>query len=321
MITENREKIQRTIISDCETYLSQTRGIPYREYRKSWNSSGNMLEQHPHPLQLNIELTSYCNLRCKMCYYNFIENKTREFMPLELVNQIAKEAKELHIESLWLGAYSECLLHPNISEVIEKFAETAPLDYWLATNGMLLTEKIARTIVDIPITWLTVSLDATTPETYKIIRGGNLDVVEKNIFNFLNVRAQKNSRLPFLRVSFVDMEENHNELELFKQKWGRVADVIDVQTLVDFSKDVTDEPIDESFICIDPYRLLSVKYNGEFLPCCNAAYKNSTQRFYFQNMSIKQFWESTFHQNLIESLHSKQYMPCCAECVRRFRKV
>lgn len=80
-----------------------------------------------------------------MCYLNFINNNTREYMPLEMIDQIVKEAKELQIASIWLGSYTESLLHPHIIEVLEKFAEVGALDYWLATNGTLLNEEIAET--------------------------------------------------------------------------------------------------------------------------------------------------------------------------------
>ena len=169
---EDRGTVKRFENFDYEEYLAQRKGESYREYRRAWNQTGNMMEKHPHPLQLNIELTSFCNLRCKMCYYNFFENKTREYMSMELVDQIVKEAKQLRTESIWLGAYSEALLHPHMVEILRKFAEVESEDYWLLTNGTLLSKEISETLVDIPLTWLSVSLDAATQETYKKVRGG-----------------------------------------------------------------------------------------------------------------------------------------------------
>lgn len=319
MEVEDRGTVKRTFNFDCMGYLSDLKGTPYREYRKNWDSAGNELKKQEHPLQLSIELTSYCNLRCKMCYYNFIENKTRKHMPLELVDHIVKEAQDLHVESLWLGAYSEGLLHPDMVEVLKRFAAVNSLDYWLLTNGTLLNEKIAETIVDVPLTWLSVSLDAATPDTYKMIRGGRLELVEKNIDRFLEIREKKNSKLPFLRVSFVDMAENHNELELFRKKWEGRADIVDIQTFVDMSDEGLSDSINKNFVCRDPYRMVSIKYDGELLPCCNVAYKASGERLYLRDMSIKQFWESDFHEKLLGSVYAKQYLPCCEECVRRFK--
>lgn len=117
------------------------------------------------------------------------------------------------------------------------------------------------------------------------------------------------------------MKENHDEFEVFKNKWEKIADRVDVQTLVDFSEDAVSADVDENFVCKNPYRLISIKHDGELMPCCNYSYKNSTQRFYLQNMSIKKFWESDFHKKLCESIRNKQYMPCCMECVRRFRAI
>lgn len=307
--------------SDCVAYLSEVKGASYDEYRRKWDAHGTAYEEDQcHPLQLNISLTSYCNLRCKMCYWNFNENKPREYMPLEMVDQIVSEAKELQIASIWLGSYTESLLHPQIIEVLEKFAEIGAPDYWLATNGTLLSEEISEKIIELPITWLTISLDAATAETYKCIRGGNLSTVENNILKFLEIRARKHARLPFLRVSFVDMAENRNELEAFKKKWEKLADIIDVQTFVDFSETGVQADVDKSFTCQNPFRLLSIMHDGELRPCCNFAYKNDTQKFYLRNMSIKQFWESSFHKKLCESIRNRQYLPCCAECVRRFKR-
>jgi MoaA/NifB/PqqE/SkfB family radical SAM enzyme len=113
----------------------------------------------------------------------------------------------LKIPSVWLSG-GEPLTHPDICRILNVFGATKPLDYWMVTNGILLNDRVIETIMNCGLTWLSVSIDAANSETYKKIRGGDLDTVQKNIETFTCMRNRSKSRLPFLRVTFVCMADN-----------------------------------------------------------------------------------------------------------------
>src|SRR5699024_8685056 len=146
------------------------------------------------PLQLNVELTAACNLRCCMCYRNYDMEVRNGALALSDVELLAKQFAELGIPSLWLSG-GEPLMHPEIDQILKIFGQTKPLDFWMVTNGLMLTESLSSTIVEAGLTWLSVSVDAAEAETYKKIRGGNYQKLLENINTFLKVRSEKGSRL------------------------------------------------------------------------------------------------------------------------------
>ncbi|MCL1867239.1 MAG: radical SAM protein, partial [Oscillospiraceae bacterium] len=236
-IIEDRNNVKRFVSADIDRQLIQMRGVKFAAYRNEFDLARSKHIRPDRPTDLYLELVSWCNLSCKMCMRSFkkITPESKSFMSMEMVEKLSAQAKELQIPTIWLGAFTEPTLHPNFAEVTRKFAEAQPLDYWLTTNGTLLSDSVCELITDIPLTKLCVSLDAATPQNYKRIRGGDLDTVERNIHRFLEIREKKKSKLPFLRVTFVEQDDNRDEFESFVEKWRNIADVVDLQKLFDFS--------------------------------------------------------------------------------------
>lgn len=241
-------------------------------------------------------------------------------MPLEMVDEIVEQCKELKISSLWLGSFTEGLLHPDIIYIIRKCGEVKALDYWFTTNGTLLTKEIAKTMIESGLTKLHVSLDAATPETYRKIRGGNLGLVEQNIMNFLSLRKEMQSELPMLRVTMVEQEDNRNEIGAFVQKWTGVADIVDVQKLTDYLILENDELDRESykhtfFDCYYPFYQLSVTYDGRIWPCPCPVF-DSGKPVYLSDMTLKEYWNSEEILRIVSSIQNKKdFFDCCLKCL------
>ena len=232
---EDRANINRYLGRAADRRLAEIKGHEFTEYRRVFEMARVEKVRTKWPIEVSLGLTSYCNLLCKMCYRNYIPDAGKKYMPIEMVDEIVEQCKELHISSFWLGSFTEGLLHPDILYIIKKCGEVQALDYWFTTNGTLLNEEIAKAMIESGVTKLHVSLDAATPETYKKIRGGNLQVVENNVRKFLELRKSMGSELPMLRVTMVEQEDNKGEIEEFVEKWTGVADIVDVQKMTDYS--------------------------------------------------------------------------------------
>lgn len=264
-----------------------------------------------------LELTSWCNYCCKMCDKAFHPDKERINIPVAQVEKLACDINLLGVSSLWVGAGSECLIHPQIEEILDVLATVNVVDFTLLTNGSRLTESVARKAIDAGVTRLTVSLDAVTPDTYKTIRGGNLEKVEANINRFLELRGD--ALLPSLRVSFVMQEDNDSEREAFLEHWQGRADIIDFQELLDFSNrdsllDIADDEYNAN--CMEPFRRLYVKYDGEVLPCCNSfgAYAGLGS---LADHTLAELWTGEPIERLRAQLRSKNYSKACRNCRRK----
>lgn len=326
MIDKSVYNVDRTYKEKIPAIMEKKYGEIYLKYRREFESAGVNGFSPKTPSYLVVEVTSNCNLRCKMCPHTIFgefEDRPHSNMSFELAEQIAAECKKMNIPSVIIGGGFECTLHPEICEIITLFKEqTNIMELWVLTNGHNLNHRLAKTLVDLQVEILTISLDAATNETYKKIRGANLDVVEKNISNFLNIREETRSEFPFLRVSFVKQTANKNEILLFKDKWKEKADLIDFQEFLDFAKILDiDKPncdIDnwKKYTCVDPWRTLYINHNGDIFPCCSSHFQNDHYLGNLSKISLSDAWQSKKLKNLREKLSGKSNIPLnCKECL------
>lgn len=316
MITiEDRFYIKRYRMAEINEYLITIHGDKFRNYRELWEMAGKGKIIPEKPIYFFAELTNYCNLKCKMCYLNLTDKiNIPENMSMETVNFLADQCKELAIPSMILSCGSECLLHPNIKEVVKIFKGTGIIDFYLITNGHKLSTDISETLIDLQIEMLQISLDAATKDTYRKIRGGNLDIVEENIHNFLELKKRRKSVLPFLRLGFVKMKENENEIDMFFNKWKDLVDIVDYQEYVDFSEvDHLKSHNKIPFICADPFQRIGVSLHGEIYPCCSF-YMKHFKLGNIKDMSLLTAWNSPKMKQLRQSFLDGQPADACNKC-------
>ncbi len=101
------------------------------------------------PSSIVLELTNRCNLRCRMCWWNFEEHQVEGSKELvldevrELIDDLANFMPRLVLTG------SELLLRKDIIEIIEYIYEKNFIVDCIMTNGTLMTENIAKAIVKI----------------------------------------------------------------------------------------------------------------------------------------------------------------------------
>lgn len=310
---EDRGHVKRYYNQEKMNAIAQCQGEAYRRYRALWDNPDIMNNILGNPLEIMLELTSWCNYKCKMCDKAFVPEKEKVNISVESVRRLVENINEMGVASLWVGATSECLIHPQIQHILDILKEADVLDFTLITNGSALSEQTAQKIIDAGVKQLSVSLDAATKETYYNIRKGNLDQVEKNIDRFIALRGE--NIFPSLRVSMVMMDDNVNEREAFLEKWKGKADIIDFQILVDFSlvggelSDVKDYTAN----CMEPFRRLLVRYDGVVEPCCTA-FGHYFPLGNIRDCSLKDLWTGAKIHYLREEIKSKNFNKVCRNC-------
>ena len=126
----------------------------------------------------------------------------------------------------------------------------------------------------------------------------------------------KTGGLPWVRVSFVEMPENAAEKEEFIAYWRGKVDHVDIQKYVKpdlvFDQELLKKH--KQFKCVDPWRRLSVRANGDILPCC--AFSGELLRLgNIRSMTIEQAWRSPKMQEIREGIiHDSS--PVCSICQR-----
>jgi radical SAM protein with 4Fe4S-binding SPASM domain len=130
------------------------------------------------PLAVHLEVVAACNLACTHC---FAGELPRNHSPLSVAEMHGLFADLARLGSFRLGLTGgEPLLRKDLFDVLDA-ATGRGLHPCLTTNGLLLTEEIARELGRRPLVWLNVSLEGPDAETNDAVRGaGTFDaVIEK----------------------------------------------------------------------------------------------------------------------------------------------
>jgi MoaA/NifB/PqqE/SkfB family radical SAM enzyme len=166
------------------------------------------------PATINIELTGRCNVKpaCTFCVGknapdyqepgHMHDDQLAGYWPDLLRSQRVNDC-----------SYGETLLYPDFDVVVKRLASTG-VRFGFTTNGLLLTERRARFLVEHADTVeLIVSLNAATPETYWRLHGLQLDRVLANVERFVRLHADQRPDRPLpLYLSFIVMRSNRHEV-------------------------------------------------------------------------------------------------------------
>jgi len=249
--------------------------LEYDNYRREWEKAASLLEVPKYPIQLDFELNNSCNYSCPMCTYRTEarNNKgARIWFDFDIYKQIIDEGVIRGLKAVRLNYINEPLMRPDIKDFISYARKAGILDMYFSTNGSLLTEKVSRELIESGLLRLQVSIDATTKETYDKIRPGrDFHKVLDNVLRFLQIRNDMGATLPTLRVNYVKTETNAHELQQFVKYWEGKADAIGIQDFIDIGSSCSDKHVDNNmteFKCSQPFCHLTIRYNGDMLPCC-----------------------------------------------------
>jgi radical SAM protein with 4Fe4S-binding SPASM domain len=166
----------------------------------------------PLPTELQVEITSACNLRCSMCLVSYRPpvNKLAGAMTPELFGRILAEVPTLR--RLTMQGLGEPLLSPYLLDQV-RLARSHGLAVGFNSNATLLSRARADELVAAGLDWLHVSVDGATAGTYEGIRhGASFDTVIANLAGLVAAKRAAGSATPWIRVVFVAMRRNVAEL-------------------------------------------------------------------------------------------------------------
>ena len=171
------------------------------------------------PLEVILDTTERCNLKCKMCYFSAVDrlqflpfdrNLSRTgMMPLETFGQVAADLFP-RAHRVALGCAAEPLVHPKFIDIVREAGSYGIPDLWFPTNLLPLTPPKAEAICEAGVKTVGVSMDGTHAETYETIRVGATFARLMRSLDLLNdVRRGAATRL---RLIFVWMQTNRADL-------------------------------------------------------------------------------------------------------------
>lgn len=110
-------------------------------YRELWRAAENREFLSAYPLHLDLELTSHCNLRCRMCWQSKDISTAKGFMNDGLFKRLIDEGVEKGLASIKLQLRGESLLHPRVAELTRYAKDAGVLDVQITTNGTVFATR------------------------------------------------------------------------------------------------------------------------------------------------------------------------------------
>ena len=249
----------------------------YRDYRRKWTENPKNFINEGYPINLDIEASSACNLRCPMCPRTVMNyNRVGETIPskhfdFELYKRIIDEAADIGVYAIKLNWQGEPLMNPRIVDMVGYAKEKGIEDVIMNTNATLLTDEMSHGLIKAGIDKIFFSFDAPDKETYEKIRvGAKFDEVLANIKRFHAIRKDLNCLGPATRASMVMLPGNETLLESYKALFREITDIVAYEDYIDFEKDydILDGRMDLRFACPHLWQRMIIGVEGEIGVCC-----------------------------------------------------
>ena len=182
--------------------VAQIRGVG-----KDWEKAKDI-----YPIYMEVSPIGACNHRCQFCSVDYIGYKA-DRLSVEMMRERLPELGRLGIKSIMYAGEGEPLLHKNISEII-RLTKQAGIDVSLTSNASVMPKDFLDD--GLPnISWIKVSLNAGTAETYAKIHQtdkGDFDKVKANLKAMTERRRDKGLDCT-IGAQILMLPENVDEIE------------------------------------------------------------------------------------------------------------
>ena len=153
-----------------------------------------------------IELTTRCPLRCKMCIRTESADWQYQDMALEDFKKLLPYLKE--VETVVLEGWGESLLYKDLSQCI-RLVKKEGSQVGFVTSGMGLTESRVSELIEAGLDFVGFSISGTTPETHDVIRvNSHLLDIFRVIHLFHEEKKRQGLLRPKMHLVFLMVKDN-----------------------------------------------------------------------------------------------------------------
>tara|TARA_B100001540_G_scaffold306893_1_gene319526 strand:+ start:286 stop:1254 length:969 start_codon:yes stop_codon:yes gene_type:complete len=233
---------------------------------------------------LDIELTNRCNAQCTFCPRD--QTPDQGFMSFDIFKRSVQRARELELTpKIHSAGQGEPTLHPQLPEFAQYVHEQG-IEYGFTTNGSLLTEELARKVIDANVSHIVFSI-SDLDEDYEEVYALKFDVTRSNIMRFLDINEELGKPIR-TTVSLVAHDLNKPKLSQYRKFWAEAGidefihyDQTNRGGACEIGRYFVDndgykaEAADFmgrhklSHVCGVPFVMLFIGWNGQYYLCCN----------------------------------------------------
>lgn len=162
-----------------------------------------------YPRAIEVETTTYCNLKCVMCEHTYWKEKNQR-MNYKQFRYILDQFPKLS----WIGmtGIGSSFLNPDYIKMV-MLVKKRNIYLEIYDHFDLLDEKISRQLIEAGVDRVIVSMDAATRKTYEKIRiNANFERVIKNIRTLYVLKKKMKAHYPEITYHFIISKLNIGEI-------------------------------------------------------------------------------------------------------------
>jgi Radical SAM superfamily/Iron-sulfur cluster-binding domain len=215
---------------------------------------------------VQIESTNLCNAKCVFCPRDEM-HRQQGVMDMALFQKIVDECATLGVTHVRVHNYGEPFLDRQLVEKVRYAKSKGIAEVGMISNGSLITEELARGMIDAGLDAINISVDAAGKEVFEKTRLHlNYDTVINNVRTLARLRDELGRKRPKLILSFVRQNNSSDEAQ-FIAEWSRIADKIHITELHNWAGTLNSKS-DVSYPCYRMWLTFTVLWDGRVSLCC-----------------------------------------------------
>lgn len=309
----------------------------FRQWRETERVSLKDVVPLDTPYNAQIEISSFCNLRCVYCAHSISHGQTEGNMSYELLDKILYDLAEFpqKIKKLNLFGFGESLCHPEFPEIIGRVNKANIAEaVEFTTNGVLLTkDKIDQIMNNGGVKTIRISLQGIDAQSYKKFAGVNIDF-EQFRSNLKYLYEQRGDMKVRMKIADIALKDISNGKELFEDLFGSMADSIYIEHILPMYAGMDYDEIDINIkknalegrmhvhqetvnkVCHRAFYRMGLRVNGDVTAACC----DSTRDVKYGNImedSLYNIWNGEVHREFLQLLLEGRRFehPYCKNCV------
>jgi len=261
------------------------------------------LPRAPHHVQ--IQTVSGCNADCVFCP----NGKTRLDIPMgrrmdpALFESVVDQCVDLGVRRYSPYLMNEPMMDPELPERIAYV--TKRRKPWMHTkinsHGGLLTERMAKGLLDSGLDRLHFSIQGLDPVVYERIMRLKLHKTLRNVERFLELQAKGGYRKPRVKVVMLDTSEVHEQIPEIRRFWRERGVRLNVNQLENrgnhgaiASDAIAVRPLEPYDWCRRLFDQIYVLWDGRLVQCC-ADWEQTSHLGDLQQESLRDVWRGAVY--------------------------
>lgn len=267
------------------------------------------------PIQINLEASRACNLKCPFCAREDATSGTH--IDLKIVQKVVEEAKKYGPTVFALHIWGEPLINPKWDEIVHIIKSSNKSNgVTITTNGTLFTPKNIEKLKRDKVDQLIISLHTLDSKTYPIRVGKDISLQDQlDSLRELAIQTKNLSMVKVIRL-FETKEDKITQTQLISElkELGYNFEITEYDNSAGFRDDwSTIETKEKRWPCYHPWLTASVTVHGDVTICCVDPI-NQLKIGNIQNEDLNSMWTGRRLQEIRHQHLKQEFESNCSIC-------